>query len=140
MCLALKIFREWGWTSDCTICSHGCRRPRCICTARANVPAERSDTSTSSAHPADRRTTRRMSRMCANARCGPHTGCRMPNGQTDGMNIMADERLREVGAAGETPTPRVGVIMGSDSDWSVMEDAAQALAEFDVPFEVGVVS
>ena len=37
------------------------------------------------------------------------------------------------------PQPRVGVIMGSDSDWSVMEDAAQALAEFDVPFEVGVV-
>src|SRR4249919_925975 len=36
--------------------------------------------------------------------------------------------------------PRVGVIMGSDSDWSVMEDAAQALAEFDVPFEVGVIS
>jgi 5-(carboxyamino)imidazole ribonucleotide mutase len=36
--------------------------------------------------------------------------------------------------------PRVGVIMGSDSDWSVMEDAAHALAEFDVPFEVGVVS
>ena len=35
---------------------------------------------------------------------------------------------------------RVGVIMGSDSDWSVMEDAATALAEFDVPFEVGVVS
>jgi 5-(carboxyamino)imidazole ribonucleotide mutase len=38
------------------------------------------------------------------------------------------------------PAPRVGVIMGSDSDWSVMEEAAQALAEFDVPFEVGVVS
>ena len=38
------------------------------------------------------------------------------------------------------PEPRVGVIMGSDSDWSVMEDAAHALAEFDVPFEVGVVS
>ncbi|WP_073488107.1 5-(carboxyamino)imidazole ribonucleotide mutase [Streptoalloteichus hindustanus] len=30
--------------------------------------------------------------------------------------------------------------MGSDSDWPVMEAAAQALAEFDVPFEVGVVS
>jgi 5-(carboxyamino)imidazole ribonucleotide mutase len=30
--------------------------------------------------------------------------------------------------------------MGSDSDWSVMEEAAHALAEFDVPFEVGVVS
>ncbi|MGB0878079.1 MAG: 5-(carboxyamino)imidazole ribonucleotide mutase [Mycobacterium sp.] len=36
--------------------------------------------------------------------------------------------------------PRVGLIMGSDSDWSVMDDAAEALAEFDVPFEVGVVS
>lgn len=36
--------------------------------------------------------------------------------------------------------PRVGVIMGSDSDWSVMEDAVTALAEFEVPFEVGVVS
>jgi len=30
--------------------------------------------------------------------------------------------------------------MGSDSDWSVMADAAEALAEFDIPFEVGVVS
>jgi 5-(carboxyamino)imidazole ribonucleotide mutase len=30
--------------------------------------------------------------------------------------------------------------MGSDSDWSVMSDAANALAEFAIPFEVGVVS
>jgi 5-(carboxyamino)imidazole ribonucleotide mutase len=36
--------------------------------------------------------------------------------------------------------PLVGVIMGSDSDWPVMEAAAQALGEFDVPFEVGVYS
>ena len=36
--------------------------------------------------------------------------------------------------------PRVGVIRGSDSDWPVMEDAAVARAEFQVPFEVGVVS
>lgn len=36
--------------------------------------------------------------------------------------------------------PRVGLVMGSDSDWSVMAEAAEALAEFDVPFEVGVVS
>jgi 5-(carboxyamino)imidazole ribonucleotide mutase len=35
---------------------------------------------------------------------------------------------------------RVGLIMGSDSDWPVMQAAAEALAEFDVPFEVGVVS
>ena len=39
-----------------------------------------------------------------------------------------------------TQQPVVGVIMGSDSDWPVMEDAVLALAEFEVPFEVGVVS
>ncbi|WP_054051809.1 5-(carboxyamino)imidazole ribonucleotide mutase [Alloactinosynnema sp. L-07] len=37
-------------------------------------------------------------------------------------------------------TPLVGVIMGSDSDWPVMRLAAEALAEFDVPHEVSVVS
>src|SRR3954454_20150614 len=36
--------------------------------------------------------------------------------------------------------PVVGIIMGSDSDWSTMEAAAVALSEFEVPFEVGVVS
>ena len=35
---------------------------------------------------------------------------------------------------------RVGVIMGSDSDWSVMSAAAEALDEFDVPYEARVVS
>jgi 5-(carboxyamino)imidazole ribonucleotide mutase len=39
-----------------------------------------------------------------------------------------------------TAHPRVGVIMGSDSDWSVMGEAAQALAEFDIATEVRVVS
>jgi 5-(carboxyamino)imidazole ribonucleotide mutase len=38
------------------------------------------------------------------------------------------------------PSPQVGVIMGSDSDWRVMEAAAAALAEFEVPYEVGVYS
>ena len=38
------------------------------------------------------------------------------------------------------PDPLVGVIMGSDSDWSVMQAAADALREFDVPHEVRVVS
>ncbi|MBH0777407.1 5-(carboxyamino)imidazole ribonucleotide mutase [Nocardia bovistercoris] len=36
--------------------------------------------------------------------------------------------------------PQVGLIMGSDSDWPTMEAAALALAEFDIRFEVGVVS
>ena len=38
------------------------------------------------------------------------------------------------------PTPVVGIIMGSDSDWPVMEAAATALAEFGVPYEADVVS
>jgi 5-(carboxyamino)imidazole ribonucleotide mutase len=41
---------------------------------------------------------------------------------------------------GMPDNPVVGLIMGSDSDWPVMEAAAEALAEFEVPFEVGVVS
>src|SRR5664279_5353440 len=37
-------------------------------------------------------------------------------------------------------TPRVGIVMGSDSDWPVMEAAAQALAEFEIGYEVKVSS
>ena len=36
--------------------------------------------------------------------------------------------------------PRVGIVMGSDSDWPVMKAAAEALAEFDVACEADVVS
>lgn len=34
----------------------------------------------------------------------------------------------------------VGVVMGSDSDWSVMADAAEALKEFGIEYEVEVLS
>jgi 5-(carboxyamino)imidazole ribonucleotide mutase len=37
-------------------------------------------------------------------------------------------------------TAQVGVIMGSDSDWPTMRAAAEALDEFEVGYEVGVVS
>ena len=40
----------------------------------------------------------------------------------------------------EPTGPLVGVVMGSDSDWPVMEAAATALDELGVPFEVDVVS
>jgi 5-(carboxyamino)imidazole ribonucleotide mutase len=36
--------------------------------------------------------------------------------------------------------PVVGIVMGSDSDWPMMEPAALALDEFDVPYEAHVVS
>jgi 5-(carboxyamino)imidazole ribonucleotide mutase len=39
-----------------------------------------------------------------------------------------------------TGTPVVGVVMGSDSDWPVMQAAAEALDEFSVPYAADVVS
>ncbi|MBL1101317.1 5-(carboxyamino)imidazole ribonucleotide mutase [Streptomyces coffeae] len=36
--------------------------------------------------------------------------------------------------------PAIGIVMGSDSDWPVMEEAAKALDEFEIPYEVDVVS
>jgi 5-(carboxyamino)imidazole ribonucleotide mutase len=40
----------------------------------------------------------------------------------------------------ERSGPVVGVIMGSDSDWPVLQAAGTALDEFAVPYEVGVYS
>ena len=40
----------------------------------------------------------------------------------------------------DNPAPVVAVVMGSDSDWSVMRDAAETLAAFGIPYEVEVVS
>jgi len=37
-------------------------------------------------------------------------------------------------------TPKVGIIMGSDSDWPKIKGVAAALAEFDIPHEVHVMS
>ncbi|MEW6292124.1 MAG: 5-(carboxyamino)imidazole ribonucleotide mutase [Pseudomonadota bacterium] len=39
-----------------------------------------------------------------------------------------------------TTHPLVGIVMGSDSDWPVMQAAAQVLEEFGVPYEARVVS
>lgn len=38
------------------------------------------------------------------------------------------------------PTPLVGIIMGSTSDWECMRHAAEVLDELDVPYEAKVVS
>jgi 5-(carboxyamino)imidazole ribonucleotide mutase len=37
-------------------------------------------------------------------------------------------------------TPVVGIVMGSNSDWDTMKNAAEILADFGVPFEAQVVS
>ena len=36
--------------------------------------------------------------------------------------------------------PLVGIIMGSDSDLEVMSEAAKVLEEFDIPYEISIVS
>jgi len=40
----------------------------------------------------------------------------------------------------DTAGPRIGIVMGSDSDWPVMKAAAEACEEFDIAFEADVVS
>src|SRR6201988_5054151 len=78
-----------------------------------------------------------MGSTCHRRRC---------SGGTARLRGSTPTRKRGRGAAEMTQQsrwaehPRVGVIMGSDSDWSVMADAAEALSEFDIPTEVRVVS
>ena len=43
-------------------------------------------------------------------------------------------------STGSGAIARVGIVMGSDSDWPVMSAAATALAEFEVPYAADVVS
>ncbi|KAG5549787.1 hypothetical protein RHGRI_014930 [Rhododendron griersonianum] len=53
------------------------------------------------------------------------------------LKFMLNEELLN----GDTSvTPRVGIIMGSDSDLPVMKDAARILNMFDIPYEVRIVS
>lgn len=56
------------------------------------------------------------------------------------MNASTEARDSTSRDAGNGPAPIVGLVMGSDSDWPVMEAAAEALAEFGIPFEADVVS
>ncbi len=56
---------------------------------------------------------------------------------------MANETFQtDTWAPAATPgaAPVVGIIMGSRSDWSVLEAAAETLKIFEVPFETAVVS
>lgn len=37
-------------------------------------------------------------------------------------------------------SPKIGIVMGSETDWDVMRHAATVLKQFGVPFETKVVS
>ncbi len=50
---------------------------------------------------------------------------------------MSDGTVEPPAAA---PTPRVGIVMGSDSDWPVMGEAGAALTELGIGYEADVVS
>jgi phosphoribosylaminoimidazole carboxylase PurE protein len=54
------------------------------------------------------------------------------------LNPTSSQRRRNVAA--QHAAPRVGILMGSDSDWEVMRVAAQRLDAFGVPYEVTVTS
>jgi 5-(carboxyamino)imidazole ribonucleotide mutase len=47
---------------------------------------------------------------------------------------------RKAGKVEQQRTPQVGVIMGSDSDLPIVEEALQVLDEFEVPYEVKILS
>src|SRR3982750_3274108 len=56
------------------------------------------------------------------------------------MSDPSTLRQAQGAASSGRVTARVGVVMGSDSDWTVMEAAATACEEFGVPYEADVVS
>ncbi|AMV28696.1 N5-carboxyaminoimidazole ribonucleotide mutase [Gemmata sp. SH-PL17] len=53
---------------------------------------------------------------------------------------MTDERPTPNSPSTATLPPRVGVIMGSRSDWTTMQHAADVLKELKIPHEVEIVS
>lgn len=53
---------------------------------------------------------------------------------------MTDDPPTPNAATATEAPPRVGIIMGSKSDWDTMKHAADVLRELHVPFEVKVVS
>ncbi|MFD1825557.1 MULTISPECIES: 5-(carboxyamino)imidazole ribonucleotide mutase [Mumia] len=71
------------------------------------------------------------STTCSSVRVTPRRGSR------DGWTTRSRTRLRRPRV---TETPKVGIVMGSDSDWPTMKAAAEALEEFGVSYEADVVS
>ena len=55
------------------------------------------------------------------------------------MNSVPENSI-PAAAVSDNSTPLVAVVMGSDSDWRVMADAAAALKEFGIAHEVEVLS
>lgn len=54
--------------------------------------------------------------------------------------LMSKRATRAANARRRAPAPLVGVVMGSSSDWEVMQNAVKVLEEFGVPHEARVLS
>lgn len=54
------------------------------------------------------------------------------------MSKNKDQKLQT--ANSKQKPPLVGIIMGSDSDLNIMQDAASIIKQFDIPFELTIVS
>src|SRR6202050_1014932 len=63
-----------------------------------------------------------------------------PGGPPATSAMVPSKSSRTGKETGMDDRPLVGVVMGSDSDWPVMEAAVTALSEFGVPWEADVVS
>jgi len=66
-----------------------------------------------------------------------------PRPAAEGGDTVAGSRgpaFPEPGTAPPGPGPRVGVVMGSRSDWATMHRAAELLGQFGVPHECEIVS
>ena len=87
----------------------------------------------------------RISRRAVRRRCSPTTAeptifrFYRPRERRRRANIRLETGFQE-GTGSVQDGARVGVIMGSDSDWETMSRAADILEHFGVPFEAKVVS
>lgn len=60
----------------------------------------------------------------------------MENQEKENLNGLENTEKEAV----EFPPPVVSIVMGSKSDLAIMEDAAKILREFDIPYEMTIVS
>ena len=55
-------------------------------------------------------------------------------------NVASEADVAGKAHGADEEKPLVGIVMGSDSDWNVMIEAAKVLDEFGIPYEASVVS